>query len=157
MSIISAGGKANVNKEIRELLALSTMTLATAALNGEPHAAAVYFVAEGLQLYFFSADDSQHSRDLQENPLAAVAIYPEVWEWQAIRGLQMRGRVDLVSQGEEWQRAWEAYRSKFPFVQHLKAVVARNQLYRFQPSWLRWIDNRLGLGHKQEWHLGSTD
>lgn len=80
-----------------------------------------------------------------------------MWEWQAIRGLQMRGRVNLVSQGEEWQRAWEAYRSKFPFVQHLRAVIARNQLYRFQPSWLRWIDNRLGLGHKQEWHLGSID
>lgn len=68
MSFISAGGKANVNDGIRDLLALSTMTLATAALNGEPHAAAVYFVAEGLQLYFFSAVDSQHSRDLQENP-----------------------------------------------------------------------------------------
>lgn len=142
-----------MNEAVLELLGLSTMTLATCGLNGEPHAAPVYFVAEELRLYFFSADDSQHSRDLQENPLAAVVIYPEVWEWQTIRGLQMRGKVEAVLQGEEWQQAWEAYQRKFPFVKHLRAIVARNRLYRFQPLWLRWIDNRLGLGHKQEWNL----
>ncbi|MCX8062156.1 MAG: pyridoxamine 5'-phosphate oxidase family protein [Anaerolineales bacterium] len=154
MSIIRAGEKTKVNEAILELLGLSTMTLATSDLSGNPHAAPVYFVAEELRLYFFSDSNSQHSRDLQENPLAAVAIYPEVWEWQAIRGLQMRGKAEVVLQGEEWQRAWEAYQRKFPFVKHLRAVVARNMLYRFQPAWLRWIDNRLGLGHKQEWHLG---
>ncbi|MCS6908896.1 MAG: pyridoxamine 5'-phosphate oxidase family protein [Anaerolineales bacterium] len=144
-----------MREEIRVLLGLSTMTLATCGASGEPHAAPVYFVADEatLELYFFSEASSQHSLDLCTNPSAAVAIYPEVWEWQAIRGLQMRGRVNIVSPGEEWQRAWQAYQRKFPFVRHLEAVVARARLYRFQPTWLRWIDNRYGLGHKQEWNL----
>ncbi len=142
-----------MNEAIRELLSLSTMTLATSGLNGEPHAAAVYFVAEELNLYFFSDGNSQHSQDLRENPRAAVAIYPEVWEWRDIRGIQMRGQVRTIAHGLEWQRIWEKYQQKFPFVKHLKAVVARNQLYGFQPAWLRWIDNRYGLGYKQEWTL----
>lgn len=142
-----------MNEAIRELLGLSTMTLATCGLNGEPHAAPVYFVSDELKLYFFSDANSRHSRDLQQNPLAAVAIYPEVWGWRSIRGLQMHGRAEPIPLGEEWQLAWENYQRKFPFVRYLRAVVARNVLYGFQPSWLRWIDNRFGLGHKQEWHL----
>lgn len=142
-----------MNEAVRELLQLSTMTLATSSLHGEPHAAAVYFVAKDLKLYFFSDAKSQHSRDLQENPLAAVTIYPEVWDWRAIRGIQMRGRVEVIAPGEEWQLAWESYQRKFPFVKQLKTVVARNLLYGFEPTWLRWLDNRFGLGHKQEWHL----
>lgn len=142
-----------MNDEVRALLELSTMTLATCDACGQPHAAAVYFVAEGLKIYFFSDASSQHSQDLQENPRAAITIYPEVWQWQSIRGLQMRGTVKPIPQGEEWLKAWAAYQQKFPFVKTLKAVVARNVLYRFQPTWMRWIDNRLGLGHKQEWNL----
>ncbi|PWH16942.1 MAG: hypothetical protein DDG59_08575 [Anaerolineae bacterium] len=142
-----------MNESIRALLQLSTMTLATCSLSGEPHAAAVYFAAIDLKLYFFSDTNSQHSQDLRENPLAAVVIYPEVWDWQTIRGIQMRGRVDVIPSGEEWQRAWETYQIKFPFVRQIESIVARNVLYRFQPNWLRWMDNRFGLGHKEEWHL----
>ncbi|GAB4469377.1 MAG: hypothetical protein Kow0088_01270 [Anaerolineales bacterium] len=142
-----------MNEAIDELLGLSTLTLATCSENGEPHAAAVYFAADGLKIYFFSDANSQHSRDLEQNPRAAITIYPEVWQWQAIRGLQMRGMVELVPMGEEWERAWNCYQQKFPFVKRLKAVVARNKLYRFRASWLRWLDNRFGLGFKQEWHL----
>ncbi len=142
-----------MNDEVRELLKLSTMTLATCGLKGEPHAAAVYFVADGLKLYFFSDANSQHSQDLRENPRAAVAIYPDVWEWQEIKGIQMRGWAKAIVEEAEWQSIWEKYQRKFPFVKHLKAVVARNVLYGFEPFWLRWMDNRYGLGHKQEWQL----
>jgi uncharacterized protein YhbP (UPF0306 family) len=102
-------------------------------------------------LYFFSESDSQHSRDIAHQPGAAVTIYPESTGWQDIRGLQMRGMVYRVEPGAEWERAWESYRLKFPFVEALRVIVARNALFAFQPSWLRWLDNRRGFGFKQEW------
>ena len=145
---------------IGELLQLSTMTLATTGDQGEPHTAPVYFAAVqeasysvqlAMRLYFFSDSDSQHVRDIDHQPAAAVAIYPESTSWQDIRGLQMRGMVYRVEPGSEWERAWESYRLKFPFVMALKAIVARNALFAFQPRWLRWLDNRRGFGFKQEW------
>jgi uncharacterized protein YhbP (UPF0306 family) len=139
---------------ISELLHLATMTLATTGPDGEAHAAAVYFAAgEDLKLYFFSAAGSQHSLDLKMRPQAAAAIYPEVTGWQAIRGLQLRGRAETLPPGEEWQAAWEIYTGKFPFVKALKAIVASNELYVFTPGWLRLVDNRGGFGFKQEWNL----
>jgi len=137
-----------------DLLSLSTMTLATAGADGAPHAAAVYFAAdERLHFYFFSDADSQHSRDIQDNPQAAVALYPECNDWQEIRGLQMHGEVRRVTEGAAWQAAWQCYSHKFPFVVELEEMVARNALYVFQPRWIRLVDNRRGFGFKQEWTL----
>jgi uncharacterized protein YhbP (UPF0306 family) len=53
----------------------------------------------------------------------------------------------------EWDHAWELYVAKFPFVMELKAIVERNTLYAFIPSWVRQVDNRRGFGFKQEWSL----
>lgn len=132
------------------------MTLATTGENGDPHAAPVYFahrLQPKLHLYFFSDKDSQHAHDLRSDPRAAAALYPEAGGWQEIRGLQLRGEAAPVPGGDEWEVAWNTYREKFPFVTHLKAVVARNTLYVFTPRWLRWLDNRRGFGFKQEWEL----
>ena len=141
-----------MNKTIRQILAtVSTMTLATTNLQASPYAAPVYFVSdEKLRLFFFSDPGSRHCQDLAENPQAAAAIYPAVEDWRSIRGLQLQGRVDLVESGPVSDQAWQLYQEKFPFVRHLRAIVARHQLYTFTPIWLRLIDNAQGLGHKQE-------
>jgi hypothetical protein len=137
-----------------ELLQVSTMTLATISAAGTPHAAPIYFAAsKTLELFFFSDPTSQHGRDLEANPLAAAALYPESESWQTIRGLQMRGQAHILDRGPEWEVAWEIYQRKFPFVSGLKSIVARNAMYIFKPEWIRLVDNRRGFGFKQEWGL----
>ncbi len=140
-------------ERVHELLnSVSTLTLATTNPEGTPHAAPVYFVPdEELNLYFFSEAQSQHSQEILQNPIVAAAIYPECDGWQAIRGLQLRGRVDLVESGDLWDQTWQLYKTKFPFVKALKAIVAKNQMYVFVPSWIRLVDNSRGFGFKQEW------
>ena len=132
---------------------LPAMTLATTGLDGAPHAAAVYFASDELHqnLYFFSTGDSQHSQDLESSARAAVTIYPLVAGWQEIRGLQLRGEVQAIPPGKEWNQAWERYLVKFPFAANMKDLIARNTLYTFRPDWIRQIDNRRGFGYKEEW------
>lgn len=128
------------------------MTLATADQGGEPHAAAVYFAADGdLNFYFFSGSHSQHGQDLSFRPTCAVAIYPECHDWQEIRGLQLRGEASPVFPGPVWEHAWSVYQAKFPFVSEMRELVARNHFYMFVPAWVRLVDNRRGFGFKQEW------
>jgi uncharacterized protein YhbP (UPF0306 family) len=128
------------------------MTLATTDPEGNPHAAPVYFVTDNtMRQYFFSEMKSQHSQDISQNPKVAAAIYPECEGWRDIKGLQLRGEVRLVEAFEEWDSAWERYQLKFPFVSAMKAVVAKNQLYIFIPSWIRLVDNSRGFGYKKEW------
>jgi uncharacterized protein YhbP (UPF0306 family) len=139
---------------ISDLLTLSAMSLATISPQGEVHSAAVYFaVGEHVELYFFSAPDSQHSLDVAQNPRAAVNIYPETSGWEDIRGLQMRGEVFELEIGLQWDQAWKIYCQKFPFVNGMQAVVEQNRFYVFRPRWIRLVDNRRGFGFKQEWTL----
>jgi uncharacterized protein YhbP (UPF0306 family) len=143
-------------ERIRELLAsISTMTLATADLQGNPHAASVYFVAvdnEGCwKFYFFSDQQSQHSNHIDQNPKTAAAIYPECQGWRDIKGLQLRGETYWVESDAEWDSAWRHYQDKFRFVRSMKTVVAQNRLYVFTPNWIRLLDNSQGFGYKKEW------
>ena len=131
------------------------MTLATADLQGNPHAAPVYFAAvdtEGYwKIYFFSDEHSQHSCHIGQNPKTAAAIYPECRGWQDIKGLQLYGETCLVEADVEWDSAWRHYQDKFRFVHSMKTVVAQNQLYVFTPNWIRFLDNSQGFGYKKEW------
>ena len=137
-----------------ELLALPAMTLATTGPDGAPHAAAVYFVAGAdSSLYFFSEPGSQHALDLAFNPRAAVTIQPVASDYQEIRGLQGRGTARLVPPGAEWDGAFALYQAKFPFVERMKAEIAKNTLYVFKPTWQRLLDNRRGFGYKEEKNL----
>ena len=142
-------------ERIRELLArVATMTLATTDPEGNPHAAPVYFVSDDdARLYFFSEAKSQHCQHIVQNAKVAAAIYPECEGWRGIKGLQLRGAARLVAESQEWDFAWARYQVKFPFVRALKAVVAKNQLYVFIPSWIRLVDNSRGFGYKKEWNL----
>jgi uncharacterized protein YhbP (UPF0306 family) len=144
-----------IPNSLPELLTVAAMTLATAGPDGQPHAAPVYFAAspngDALRLYFFSDPASQHSQDLGRDPRAAAAFYPESQGWQEIRGVQMRGEARPVAAGEAWNAGWKCYVGKFPFVEGLKLIVARNTLYCFEPVWLRVVDNRRSFGFKEEW------
>lgn len=137
---------------LSDLLSLPAMTLATTGSDGTPHAAAVFFAAdEQYQLYFFSAPDSLHGRHLRHNPNAAVSFHPTVYNWRDIQGVQMRGTVRVVPKGEEWDKSWQVYVNKFPFVVELQEQLARNALYVFKPDWVKISDNSQGFGFKEEW------
>jgi uncharacterized protein len=141
---------------IEELWSLPVITLATSDSAGFPHAADVYFAADDEKtLFFFSSADSQHARNFVNNPQAAATIHPLVDNWQEIRGLQLRGEVQAVEPGEEWEKAWGHYLVKFPFAGDLKEIITQNTLYAFRPQWIRLIDNRRGFGFKEEWTLNK--
>jgi uncharacterized protein YhbP (UPF0306 family) len=143
-----------INLLLEDLLALSTLTISTCDPAGNPHAAPVYFAAgDELHLYFFSDPESQHGQDFLHDHRAAVAFYPECREWEEIRGVQMKGEVQTVKPGDQWEYAWKVFRAKFPFVTDLQELVAQNQLYVFVPHWVRLVDNRIGFGYKKEWIL----
>ncbi len=77
------------------------MTLATIGPGGDPRATPVYFAFDDhLKLVFLSDEHSLHSRNLERDTRAAVAIYPQVKDWRALRGVQMQGDARRVVAAE---------------------------------------------------------
>lgn len=139
---------------VRALLSETrALTLATLDPDGSPRATPLFFAFEpDLGLLFLSDPDTPHMHNLARDPRAAVGLYPEVSDWQEIRGLQMKGTVSAVPEAER-EEAMTTYRARFPFLEAVAEAVEAAGLYRFRPRWVRLIDNRRGFGFHQEWDL----
>ena len=124
-----------------------TMTLATTR-DGQPRAATVFYANDGFDLYFISDPDSVHSQDLLANPRVFVAISQDYADWQAIQGIQLRGRAELLEDGA---RAGQVYAAKFPFVAGFPASAIT--YWKVTPDWLRMVDNTIAFAHKDEIEL----
>ncbi len=135
----------------RFLKSQSTLTLSTAAAEGAPCAAPLFYLAAGgLRLYWLSDASSEHSRNLQRNPRAAVSVYRPVDDWKKIRGVQMRGTVSAVSEPAQREEIVGEYRRRFHLSPRLEPAILRSTLYCFAPDWVRYLDNSRRFGYRFE-------
>lgn len=132
------------------LVTQSALSLATINLDGTPTIAPLFYVSdEDLNLYWLSSPHSRHSVNLTERPNVAATIYPVVWEWEQIRGLQIEGHA-IAIENEDRQRALARYRDKFTLPSSFDGQIAASTFYRLTPRWLRWLDNGVKFGYKAE-------
>lgn len=118
-------------------------------------AAAVFYVNDGLRLYFLSSPSTRHSRNIARDGRVAVTIHEDCADWPQIKGIQAEGRAVEIA-GDEERRARALYGAKFPVVGKLAqapaAIVkafAKVRWYRFEPERLYFIDNSVGFGHRE--------
>jgi hypothetical protein len=133
----------------------NVMTLATSGPYGL-WAAAVFYVNDGFTLYFLSAPTSRHSLNVEAQPIVSGTIQEDYRDWRMIKGIQLEGEVSRI-EGAERAAAIARYGLKFPIVGNLaqapaEIVKAMSRIvwYRVLPARLFFIDNSLGLGHRDE-------
>ena len=73
----------------------TTLALATATRDGSASVApcSSIFRKKACDCIGSRSASSEHSRNVRENPRAAVSVYRSTAEWEKIRGVQMRGAV----------------------------------------------------------------
>jgi uncharacterized protein YhbP (UPF0306 family) len=132
----------------------NVLTLATVGPAG-PWAAAVFYVNEGLRLYFLSSPRSRHAENLAADPRAAGTIQEDHHEWKEIRGIQLEGRVAPVPEPEV-ARVRALFGAKFPVVANIAsappevaAAFASVRWYALTPEALHFIDNSAGFGQRR--------
>ncbi len=139
---------------------LSNHNVATLATHGPegPWASAVFFVSQELRLYFLSAPTTRHCRNLDSDPRAAATVQEDYAEWKKIKGVQMEGRISRL-EGLESAFAASLYARKFAFADPgraggaIAAAMAKIAWYKLEPDTVYFIDNSLGLGHRDRLDL----
>jgi uncharacterized protein len=134
------------------LRAHHTMTIATAAVQGNaPHAASVFYaVDDDLRLVFLSKRTSLHGLHIGEEAPVAVTVSENYADWEQIQGVQLWGRARLLD-GSAKAGAFLLYLKRFPFVRDLAADPRRAELmrdvgvYRVEPARAAFTDNRTGV------------
>jgi hypothetical protein len=78
----------------------------------------------------------------------AVTIQNDGLDWEIIKGLQLKGYVELANEND-----WKIYFDKFPYIKDNKTLsksLEKVKLYKFIFSWARLIDNSKGFGNRFE-------
>jgi uncharacterized protein YhbP (UPF0306 family) len=138
----------------------NTISLAT-AVGGIPHAAAVFYVSIGFNLYFLSSPKSRHGDNLIQNPTVSGTINEDYSNWLQIKGIQLEGRVECIGGILKNARIVKAYVKKFPNVadflisphklgKGIAQKVSSVKFYQIWPVKIYFLDNSLGFGHKEE-------
>lgn len=128
----------------------TTLSLATAGNGNEPCIAPLFYIVDKeLSLYWLSSGDSLHSRNLSSTPRATIAVYRDAAGWKQICGVQMRGAVEIVAAPRRTPLV-EAYCERFKLGTVFRLAIRQSILYRFQPNFIRFIDNARGFGYKFE-------
>ena len=129
----------------------STMALATVDEAGNPQAAPLFYISDDdLNLYWLSSTTSRHSLNLTTHKRVAATIYPTIWGWMEIRGLQIEGESGIVRDDVQREAILTRYRHKFNLPPDLNAIIEQSTLYSLRPTWIRWLDNSIAFGYKAE-------
>ena len=90
--------QAEDREAVRHMLeAHNTLTLATSHA-GRPWAASLFFASDKrLNLYFVSDYRTRHARHIEECATAVTTVNADCAAWGDVRGLQIEGRVTVVS------------------------------------------------------------
>ncbi len=128
------------------------MTLATTGPQGV-WAAAVFYVNDGFDLMFLSAGHTRHAQNITAVSHVAATIQEDYRDWQQIQGIQLEGSVSLLRDVSR-ETAITRYQQKYPFLAQadatMQAALAKANWYVLRPDRLYFIDNSLGLGHRDE-------
>lgn len=145
---------------LKYLIEHNTISLATVS-NAKPHAASVFYVNIGFELFYVSNPDSRHSTFLAATPDVSGTINEDYHNWLDIKGIQLEGKVSCVGSLVKNPRLVKAYVGKYPNVKDffvsprkLGAAVAKKvstvRFFKITPSRIFFLDNSLGFGHREE-------
>lgn len=127
----------------------STLALATVNTDGRPEVAPVFYVSDDrLNLYWLSSTNSRHSVNLIVRPQVAGTVYPSIWQWKDIAGLQIEGDARPIGDERIREQVLIQYLRKFPLPEEFDAPITASTLYCLTPTWMRWLDNTVAFGYK---------
>ena len=137
-----------------------TLSLAT-GMDGSCHAATVFYVNIGFDLYFLSSPQSRHGEDFKRNPMVSGTINEDYSDWLSIKGIQLEGQVKLMGGIIENIKLAKQYVRRYPdvtdflfspkkFGAKIAQKVSRVRFYELTPSVIYYIDNEKGFGRREK-------
>jgi len=148
-----------VEKKILDYIqSYNCMSLAT---SGEKYsqAATVFFANKGFTIYFLSTPNTRHTKNIAREGRVAVTINGDYYHWKEIKGVQIEGKVHLITEAKENKEALDVYLKKFPYLFDLlsnntSADIIKDikeiNWYVLEPIKVRYISNEPEFGRREE-------
>jgi uncharacterized protein YhbP (UPF0306 family) len=133
-----------IEQQIKQYIPqVAHMTLATARDN-KPRAFEVHFAYDtGLNFYFCSSIEAQHSQDIRENPNVAGTIVMQHEIGQKVRGVYFEGTAEQLDDATEDNPGVVAYDERFGFGPQVVQAAKKEgkaRFYKITINQFRFID-----------------
>ena len=125
------------------------LCLATATGTAGPHIATLYFAHDSFALWFVSARDTEHGRQIATNPRVAGAVFLPRAYGGPLRGMQLAGTVRRARPAEiaAGLTVYQARYADFAPDPAMLSGQAQQTLYRFEVDAVSLVDEeRFGPG-----------
>lgn len=119
------------------------LNLGTISKDGDPWGAACFYAYDKARnIFIFStSEDTEHGKNIKDNPVVSATITLETRIVGKIQGLQIAGKITESSSEEKL-----VYFKRFPY-----ALAAPVRLLTLTPNRMKLTDNTLGFGKKLLW------
>ena len=95
------------------------------------------------ECFIFASDyETEHMKNILQNPDVSAAIHNETKELEHIRGIQIKG---MVTNSEE--RHEHLYLKEYPYAKDIDDKT----FWKLKITELKYTDNNLGFGQKETW------
>lgn len=118
-----------------------TLTLATVAPDGGPHATTLVYVNDGAVLYVWLRASAATTGQLEKNSQVGFTVDEYVDDWRQTRGVQGTAECTTVA-GEELGKVADLFGRKFPDLR--PGATSTVAFFRIEPNELHYIDNTRG-------------
>ena len=127
------------------------LTLATLREDGYPQATTVSYASDGLTIYFGTMGASQKVKNIAFCDKVSVAIDCPYANWEEIRSVSLGGKVHVVKDADEFEKASKLLMKKFPeaakYESEFKAELEDFVFIRIEPEVISLLDYSKGFGH----------
>jgi len=130
----------NMTSFIQEHHVLSMATLA----GDIPSSCSLFYVfIPDEECFIFASDfETEHIKNILQNPDVSAAIHNETRKIEDIRGIQIKGMVDKTEARHE-----HLYLKAYPYAADMK----NKTMWKLKVTELKYTDNSLGFGQKELW------
>lgn len=137
----------------------TTLNLATYGPAGL-WSSAVLYINDGTTLYFTSVARTRHGVNVNTSGIVSGTVNDDCKSWESMKGIQLEGRAELVTDFAERRRVVRAYLARFPYAtalwhgEHEADIIALDpgihDFYRVTPTKLLFTDNEHAPGSREE-------
>jgi nitroimidazol reductase NimA-like FMN-containing flavoprotein (pyridoxamine 5'-phosphate oxidase superfamily) len=113
----------------------------------EPSAHTVYYINDGMNIYFESDHDSKKLHILRTNPKISLTIDEDYDDWRHIKGIQLYGRVQILPESHN-TKLNEAFLSKYPHIDEFGGIPPHHLFVKIIPEKVYWMDFTKKFGHR---------
>ena len=119
------------------------LSMATVQNNTPVSCSLFYLFIPQEECFIFASDtESEHIKNILQNPDVSAAIHNETKALEDIRGIQIKGMVTNADQKHE-----HLYLEEYPYAKD----VGNKAFWKLKIIELKYTDNSLGFGQKETW------